>query len=137
MNTKIIGIFDSQQEVVDEIKKYEAEGIERNRFSVLAKDEDKTDYLTEKMEVEEQQPANEGVFGVLGGFLAGIGGGIAVPGMASPGTGPFVAAGPMASAFIGNNEDLRNMFLTMGNDELADRYMEELDAGKIILFLEE
>ncbi|MCR2822900.1 general stress protein [Lederbergia panacisoli] len=137
MDTRVIGIFDSQQEVVNEIKKYEAEGIDRSKFSVLAKDEEKTDFLTEKMDVEELEPASEGAFGILGGFLAGIGGGIAVPGMVTPGTGPYMAAGPMASVFAGNNEDLRNMFLSMGNDELADRYMEELDEGKIILFIEE
>ncbi|MBW8348991.1 general stress protein [Bacillus sp. IITD106] len=137
METRIIGIFDSQQEVINEIKKYEAQGIDRSKFSVLAKDEGKTDYLTEKMDIDEQQPANEGAFGVLGGFLAGIGGGIAVPGMAYPGTGPLIAAGPFASALVGNNEDLRNMFLSMGNEELADRYIEELEAGKIILFLDE
>ncbi|MBS4199077.1 general stress protein [Bacillus sp. FJAT-49732] len=137
MGSQIVGIFDSQQEVINEIKNYEAKGMERSKFSVLAKDESKTDYLTEKMDVDEQEPANEGAFGLLGGFLAGIGGGIAVPGMAIPGIGPLMAAGPIASAFVGNNEDLRNMFISMGNEELADRYMEELDAGKIILFLDE
>ncbi|MCJ8006381.1 general stress protein [Lederbergia wuyishanensis] len=137
MGTQIVGIFDSQQEVINEIKKYETQGIDREKFSVLAKDESKTDYLTEKMDVDEQHPANEGAFGILGGFLAGIGGGVAVPGMSVPGTGPIMAAGPMASAFVGNNGDLRNMFLSMGNEELTDRYMEDLDAGKIILFLED
>jgi len=53
METRIIGIFDSQQEVINEIKKYEAQGIDRSKFSVLAKDEGKTDYLTEKMDIDE------------------------------------------------------------------------------------
>lgn len=138
MESQIIGVYDSEQEVVQEIKKYESDGIDRNKFSIMAKDDTSTDYLTENMDVDEKHPANHQAFGILGGIFAGIGGGVVVPGMTQPGTGPIVAAGPIASTITSkNNEDIRKMFSSMGvNKADYDNYIRELEAGKIILFLD-
>lgn len=138
MAAKVIGVFDSEREVINAIKQYQADGLDPNDFSVMARDEEKTDYIHEKTDVEEMEPVNEGAFGIIGGFLAGIGGGLYVPGMATPGIGPYIAAGPLASTFSGgSHEELKNMFTNLGLDELsADNYIDELNEGKIILFLE-
>ncbi|MBS4221837.1 general stress protein [Lederbergia citrea] len=138
MDTSVVGVFESQQEVINEIKKYQAEGIDPKKFSVLAKDDSKIEILTEEMNVEERNPANEGAFGILGGFLAGIAGGVAVPGMSTPIGGPILAAGPIAGAFPGGSKDeLKIMFSSIGIDgQTAENYINELDAGKILLFLE-
>ncbi|CAM4012869.1 general stress protein [Lederbergia lenta] len=139
MAAKVIGVFDSEREVINAIKQYQADGLDPNHFSVMARDEEKTEYIHEKTDVEEMEPVNEGAFGIIGGFLAGIGGGLYVPGMATPGVGPYIAAGPLASTFSGGSyEELKKMFTNLGLDEhSADNYIEELNEGKIILFLEE
>ncbi|MEK3886496.1 general stress protein [Bacillus sp. FSL K6-3431] len=138
MAAKVIGVFEDQQEVVIKIKQYQSDGMDPNQFSVMARDEDTTEFIHDKTDVEEKEPANEGAFGIIGGFLAGIGGGLYVPGIATPAIGPYVAAGPIASTFSGGSyEELKKMFTTMGMDEYsAEEYIEDLNKGRIILFLE-
>lgn len=139
MADKVIGVFENEDHVINAIEQYVSDGIDPNHFSVMARDEDKTEYITDKTDVEEKHPSSQGAFGILGGFLAGLGGGLYVPGMATPGVGPYIAAGPIASTFSGGSyEDLKGMFNSMGMDEVsAEEYIEELNNGKILLFLNE
>ena len=139
MQSKVLGVFDNEQEVIISIKAYESAGADPKNFSVLARDEDKTDYITEEMNVSEKRPANGEMFGILGGFLSGMSGGMVIPGMVTPGIGPYMAAGPIASAFTGDSyDDMKNMFTSLGLDEeSAEGYIQELDEGKIILFQED
>lgn len=139
MPAKVIGVYSNELEVIEVIKSYESEGVDPKSFSVFAKDENKTEHITDEVDVSERNPINKGAFGIIGGFLAGIGGGFFVPGLLNPGLGPIIAAGPMAASISGGSYDeVKNMFTSAGiNVNSADKYIEELNKGKIILFLED
>ncbi|HEY4553566.1 MAG TPA: general stress protein [Bacillaceae bacterium] len=138
MTAKVIGVYNTEQEVIETINRYKSKGIDPNKFSILAKDEQRTEYITEETDIQERPHVNEEAAGLIGGFLAGIGGGIAVPGLTVPGVGPLMAAGPLAAMLSGSGkEDLHGTFEAMGVDEkAAAHYVKELENGMIILFVE-
>lgn len=132
---RVIGVYENEQEVIEKIKNFEAEGIESKHFSVLARDDHKTKFLADELNVEEKQHENSGFFGAIGSFL----GGGALPVTSSLGSAPFIAAGPMAATLLGGGTDgLRSVLQSVDLDEgVVDNYIAELDEGKIILFLED
>lgn len=132
-SARIVGIYDSEEEVVKEIKKYESEGVTSDNFSVLAKDDQVVKSLKEKIDLDEAKPDG---LGLLGGFFTNSGGTVnaGVSSMtggatgANPGPGMF-PLGLFAPGVIDHEE-------LIGLDSNGkDRYLEELDNGKIILFL--
>ncbi|MBO0993016.1 general stress protein [Bacillus sp. SD088] len=129
--SKVVGVFDSEDEVIEEIRKYEKKGVKRDNFSVLAKDDKKTEYLTEKMDVDDENSG--GPFDFLSGFLAGAGPAAGVP--TGTTTGATSGAGVLAIGPIVSGLQEGTMYDWENN--LSDEYTEELDNGKILLLLKE
>ncbi|RST73007.1 hypothetical protein D4T97_014055 [Siminovitchia acidinfaciens] len=138
MDIGVVGIYDTEEEVIDVIKTFLLEGFQEENFSVLAVDESKTDLIEKEMQVHERHIASEEAFGIISGFLTGISGGFIVPGLTIPGLGPIIAAGPLASLIDGkSHKDIKDLLITSGlNEEEAERHAEQLNEGKIILFYE-
>lgn len=138
MDTSVVGIYNTEEEVINAIKTFLLEGFQKENFSVLAVDETKTDLIEEKTQVRERHIANEEAFGIISGFLTGISGGFIVPGLTTPGLGPIIAAGPLASLIDGrSHKDIKDLLTSSGlNEKEAEGYVDQLNGGKIILFYE-
>lgn len=132
-NSRVVGVFDSENEVIEEIKKYEEKGVKRSNFSVLARDDKKTEYLTDKMDVDDE--SSSGPFGFLSGFLAGAGTAAGIPTGTGTGTGWTSGAGVLAIGPIVTGLQEGSTY-DWGNN-LPDEYIDELDRGKILLLLKE
>jgi hypothetical protein len=81
---------------------------------------------------------NEAAYGTIAGFLSGIGGAIAVPGLGVPGIGPLLAAGPFASMFSEDSEeDLKELLMSLDlSERTAERYVQKVEQGSVMVFLE-
>lgn len=138
MDTRVIGIYDTEEELIDVIKTFLLEGYEEEDFSVLAMDQSKAESIEQETQVPERHVASEEAFGIISGFLTGISGGFIIPGLTIPGAGPMIAAGPLASLIEGkSHKDIMDLLVASGlNDEEASKYADQLKEGKIILFHE-
>ncbi|MFS0646672.1 sulfate transporter [Siminovitchia sp. 179-K 8D1 HS] len=139
MNLSLIGVYDSESDVVTAVKTYELKGYKTEKFSVLALEEEKMNSIQTKTRIHHQHPASEEAFGIISGFLTGISGGFIVPGLTVPGIGPLIAAGPLAAYFEGTSrKDVKDLLLSCGlSEENANEYFSKLTSGKILLFYEE
>lgn len=138
MDIGVIGIYDTEEEVIGVIKTFLMEGFREENFSVLAVDQSKTDVIEKETHVHDRHVASEEAFGIISGFLTGISGGFLIPGLTIPGVGPIIAAGPLASLIDGkSHRDVKDLLITSGlNEEEAEKYADQLYEGKIILFYE-
>ena len=138
MSMGVIGIYDTEEEVIQVIKTYLLKEYKENNFSVLAADSTKMNRIEEQTNVHDKHVASEEAFGIISGFLTGISGGFVVPGLTIPGLGPIIAAGPLASMIEGSSHhDVHDLLLAYGlSKEVANDYVNQLNNGKIILFYE-
>lgn len=138
MSISVVGIYDTEEEVIGVIKTFLLEGFKEENFSVLAVDESKTELIENETNVHDRHAASEEAFGIISGFLTGISGGFVVPGLTVPGLGPIIAAGPLASLIEGkSHKDVKDLLITSGlKAEEAKKYADQLYEGKIILFYE-
>lgn len=141
MSKMVIGVYDSEPEAIQGIQSLIDQGYSAKDVSILAKDEGTMDRVTDRTNVEEEhldEDVNEAAYGTIAGFLTGIGGAIAVPGLGVPGIGPLLAAGPFASMFNGDSEDdLKELLLSLDlSERTADRYVQRIEQGSIMVFLE-
>ena len=138
MNFSVVGIYDTEKEVIGVIKTFLLEGFKEENFSVLAVDESKIGLIEKETNVHDKHVSSEEAYGIISGFLTGISGGFIVPGLTVPGLGPIIAAGPLASLIEGkSHKDVKDLLITSGlKEEDADRYADQLNEGKIILFYE-
>jgi hypothetical protein len=141
MKKDIIGTYDREAPALEAIKELVAKGYSPSDISIVAKDEEVLDDITNKTHVNEERVDDDDVdsatYGTIAGFLTGIGGAIAVPGLGVPGVGPLLAAGPFASMFDDGDEGMKEVLLKMDVSEAdAERYMQDLEDGKIIVMAE-
>ncbi|MBD8007603.1 general stress protein [Bacillus norwichensis] len=138
MSFTVVGVYDTAEEVIDVIKTSIHEGFKEEKFSVLAADESKTEFIEQETNVHDRHAASEEAYGIISGFLTGISGGFIVPGLTVPGMGPIIAAGPLASLIQGkSHHDVKDLLITMGlNEGNTQKYVAHLNEGKIILFYE-
>lgn len=138
MNVSLIGVYDSESDVMNVVKTYESEGFKTENFSILALEDTKMNAIQKETRIHHQHPASEEALGIISGFLTGISGGFMVPGLTVPGIGPLVAAGPLASYFEGTSpKDVKDLLLSCGlSEEEANQYFSKLKNGKILLFYE-
>ncbi|WNB91283.1 general stress protein [Bacillus sp. NEB1478] len=141
MKKDIIGTYDREAAALEAIKGLVAKGYSPSEISIVAKDEEVLDQISDKTHVNEEKVNDDDVdsatYGTIAGFLTGIGGAIAVPGLGVPGVGPLLAAGPFASMFDDGDEDMKDVLLRMDvSEEDAERYMQDLEDGKIIVMAE-
>ncbi|MDR7071332.1 general stress protein [Fictibacillus barbaricus] len=141
MKKDIIGTYDREAPALEAIKELVAKGYSPSDISIVAKDEEVLDDISNKTHVNEERVKDDDVdsatYGTIAGFLTGIGGAIAVPGLGVPGVGPLLAAGPFASMFDDGDEGMKEVLLKMDVSEAdAERYMQDLEDGKIIVMAE-
>ncbi|UVI30884.1 general stress protein [Paenibacillus spongiae] len=138
---KIVGVFDTYQGAIDAIEGLKRQGYLSDEISVIAKDKDEAEEVTETTETKTAEGLAAGLTtgGVLGGvtgLLAGIGA------LAIPGIGPILAAGPIAATITGAavgawTGGLVGGLIGMGipQDE-AERYDEYVRNGRILVMVD-
>lgn len=141
MKKDIIGTYTKEEEAVGAIKALVEKGYQPSDISIVAKDDDMLESVADETHVNEEKVIDDDIdsatYGTIAGFLTGIGGGIAVPGLGVPGVGPLLAAGPFASMFDDGEKDMKEILLKMDVSESdAERYMQDLQDGKIIVMVE-
>lgn len=136
MNLSLIGVYDSEQDVINMVKTCESKGFKTESFSVLALEDAKINSIQKETHIQHQHSSSEEAFGIISGFLTGISGGFIVPGLTVPGLGPLLAAGPLASYFEGtSHQDVKDLLLSCGlHEDEADACYSHLESGKILLF---
>jgi hypothetical protein len=141
MKKDVIGTYAREEDALIAIKNLVGKGYSPSDISIVAKDDELLDDITNKTHVNEEKVTDDDVdsatYGTIAGFLTGIGGAIAVPGLGVPGVGPLLAAGPFASMFDDGDDNMREVLLRMDVSEAdAERYMQDLEDGKIIVMVE-
>ncbi|MFC7370209.1 general stress protein [Fictibacillus iocasae] len=142
MKRHITGAYETEREAVSAIKEMIHRGYESQHISIVAKDDDTLSSIADQTHVIEKRVVEDDLdnatYGTIAGFLAGIGGGIAVPGLGVPGVGPLLAAGPFASMFTHDEKDFKEVLLEQDlSEEEAEKYTTALIDGKIIVMVDE
>lgn len=141
MKKDIIGTYAREEEAVGAIKALVDKGYKPSEISIVAKDDEIVDSVADETHVNEEKVLDDDMdsatYGTIAGFLTGIGGGIAVPGLGVPVVGPLLAAGPFAAMFDDGENDMKEILLKMDvSEEEAESYMQDLEDGKIIVMVE-
>jgi hypothetical protein len=141
MNKDIIGTYSREEEAVGAIKSLVDKGFSPSEISIVAKDDELVDNVADETHVKEEKVIDDDVdsatYGTIAGFLTGIGGGIAVPGLGVPGVGPLLAAGPFAAMFDDGEKDMKEILMKLDvSEDDAERYMQDLQDGKILVMVE-
>ena len=141
MKKDIIGTYTKEEEAVGAIKALVEKGYHPSDISIVAKDDEMVDHVADETHVNERKitedDADSATYGTIAGFLTGIGGGIAVPGLGVPGVGPLLAAGPFAAMFDHDETDMKEILQNMDVSESdAERYLQDLQDGKILVMVE-
>lgn len=137
----IVGYYDTEQEAVHAIEELKREGYVADDISVISKNRDDVDYITDETDTKAPEGAatgatTGGVLGGLGGVLAGLGA------LAIPGIGPVVAAGPIIAGLTGAAAGagvggLAGALIGMGiPEEEAHRYNDYVNEGKILVLVD-
>lgn len=145
---KIVGIFKTEEHAIKAIEGLRSSGYTDDEISIITKDDDKYDSLTDKVgkditnnkEVASGAAAGAvtgGTIGGLGGLLLGLGA------LAIPGVGPIVAAGPIAAAITGALAGgavggLAGALVDYGVPEVeAKEYEERINDGDILVLVDD
>lgn len=137
----IVGAYDTEQEAIQAVEKLRAEGYRPEDISVISKNQEDVDAVTEETGTKTEEglaagAATGGVLGGLTGLLAGVGA------LAIPGIGPIVAAGPIAATLTGaavgaGAGGIAGALIGMGiPEEEAHRYEADVKSGKILVLVD-
>ncbi|MFD1705731.1 general stress protein [Siminovitchia sediminis] len=137
----VIGSYDTEQEAVTAIEQLKREGYNEEDISVISKNRQEVDDITEETDTKAPEgaatgAATGGVLGGLGGVLAGLGT------LAIPGIGPVIAAGPIVAGLTGAAAGagvggLAGALIGMGiPEDEARRYDDEVNQGKILVLVD-
>ncbi|MBS4177289.1 general stress protein [Lederbergia citrea] len=137
----VIGYYDTEQEAVNAIEQLKREGYRTEDISVISKNREDVDHITEETDTKAAEGAATGVatggaLGGLGGVLAGLGA------LAIPGIGPVIAAGPVIAGLTGAAAGagiggLAGALIGMGiPEEDAHRYNDYVNEGKILVLVD-
>ena len=140
-NKHIAGAYDTEQEAIQAVEKLRAEGYRPEDISVISKNKDDVDAVTEETGTKTEEglaagAATGGILGGLTGLLAGVGA------LAIPGIGPIVAAGPIAATLTGaavgaGAGGIAGALIGMGiPEEEAHRYEADVKSGKILVLVD-
>ncbi|MFM9277194.1 general stress protein [Paenibacillus jiagnxiensis] len=142
METKrIVGVFDTEREASRAIEDLKLQGIPRDEISVITKDRDDLNAISEETGTKAPQgvatgAATGGLLGGVAGLLAGIGA------LAIPGIGPILAAGPIAATLTGaavgaGAGGLVGGLVGLGiPEDEAREYESYVDQGKILVLVD-
>jgi hypothetical protein len=136
----IVGVYQSEQEAIAAIEDLQKWGYDKSEISVIGKDRNDLDSVTEQTGTAVEDTAATGAItgGAVGGatgLLAGLGA------LAIPGIGPIVAAGPIAASIMGaltgaSLGGLTGALIGLGiPDDDAKYYEESVEEGKILVLV--
>jgi uncharacterized membrane protein len=140
-NKRVVGSYATEDEAVETIERLKAEGYRAEDISVISKNRDDLDAVSEETGTKTEEglaagAAAGGALGGLTGLLVGIGA------LAIPGIGPIVAAGPIAATLTGaavgaGAGGLAGALIGMGiPEEEANRYEAEVKEGRILILVD-
>lgn len=141
MKNYVIDVYENEQQVVEVVERLKERGYKTEEISVIAKNTKNLPEFT-----QEVKPSNKdgAIAGALTGGTLGIAGVIAgISAVVVPGLGAVLAAGPIIStiggAVLGASSGaggLKHALMEIGvPDEEAERYSEDVQEGKILVFL--
>lgn len=138
---KIVGVFHTEQEVMDTIERLQAQGYRMDEISVIAKDRNEITTVIEERGTKGPEGVTAGA--VTGGALGGIGGLLLGMGaLAIPGIGPFIAAGPIVAGLTGmavgaGSGSLIGGLIGLGfPEDEAKIYNDYLESGHILVLVD-
>lgn len=140
-DTHVLGYYDTELEAVIAIEQLKREGYSSDDISVISKNRENVDHITEETDTKAVEGAATGaaaggMLGGLGGLLAGLGA------LAIPGIGPVIAAGPIIAGLTGAAAGagvggLAGALIGMGiPEDEAHRYNDYVNEGKILVLVE-
>lgn len=145
-NKALVGIFETENEAINVIKRLKEAGYHEDDITVIAKDKDKMDRVEDETDIDtETKDYAEKVAGgaAVGGTLGGLAAALPALGLLSiPGIGPIMAAGPIAGILGGVISGgvaggLIGALVKLGVDEEdAKDYEYLIEQGKILILVE-
>lgn len=97
---KVVGVFHHPEEAISAIEGLKRQGYTSDEISVLAKDDNQTDVVSQETGTKAQEGFAGGM--TVGSILGGSAGLLASAGLiAIPGIGPILAVGPIAATLTG------------------------------------
>ena len=142
----LIGIFDTEHEAINVIKRLKEIGYREDDITVIAKDKEKMERIDDQTDVDTESPGDGSKVGAgaaIGGAVGGLAAALPALGLlAIPGIGPILAAGPIAvilggAVAGGVAGGLIGALTEMGvSDEDAKEYKHQIEQGKIIVMVE-
>lgn len=145
MDKKIVGVFQTEAAAIEAIKRLKETGYADSEISVLARQKDKLNRISDITNTDVDNDAVDGAVGgaVTGGVIGGIGALLVELGvLAIPGVGPFLAAGPIAATLAGIVAGgavggVVGALVDMGVDKTdAEEYKTYLDRGDILVLVD-
>lgn len=141
MTDKAVGVFLTDREAAGAIEELKRHGYERDDISVISKNREEAEALSEKADTKAPEgaaggAAAGGILGGVGGLLAGLGA------LAIPGIGPLLAAGPIATALAGiavgaTGGGLVGGLIGLGIPEAdAHTYHEHVGGGRLLVIVD-
>ncbi|GAU79183.1 general stress protein [Fusibacter sp. 3D3] len=141
----LVGIFESENEAINVIKRLKEIGYSEDEITVIAKDKDKMDRLEDETDIDTKNHGDSdevGVGAAIGGVLGGLVAALPALGLlAIPGVGPILAAGPIVSILGGVIAGgvaggLIGGLVELGVDKQdAEAYEKQIKQGKIVIFV--
>ncbi|RNF39429.1 general stress protein [Planococcus salinus] len=138
----VVGYYNNENEAIEAIEDLKRQGYRPEDISVLSKDKDETEKVTEETGTHAGEGAATGA--VTGGALGGLGGVLAGLGaLAIPGIGPIVAAGPIVAGLTGAAAGagiggLAGALIGLGvPEEEAKEYETRFNEGKILVLIDD
>lgn len=140
--SRVVGSYRTEEQAIEAIEDLKRQGHRPEDISVISKNEDEANAVTDETDTEAAEgaatgAATGGVLGGVGGVLAGIGA------LAIPGIGPIVAAGPIAAGLTGAAAGagvggLAGALIGMGvPEDEAKEYEGRFNEGEILVLVEE
>ncbi|EIM06621.1 hypothetical protein A1A1_10051 [Planococcus antarcticus DSM 14505] len=129
--SKVVGSYETENEAIRAIEDLQQQGHNNKDISVLSKDKQETETITEETETHAGEGAATGA--LTGGALGGIGA------LAIPGIGPIIAVGPIAAGLTGAaaGAGVGGLIGLGVPDDEAEMYETHFNEGKILVLVEE
>ena len=142
----LVGIFETENEAINVIRRLKETGYQENEITVLAKDKKQMEHIDDTTKVDTKTKSDNGKVGTgatVGAVLGGVAAAIPALGLlVIPGIGPLLAAGPVAAILGGVVAGgvaggLVGVLAQLGvNEEDAKEYENHIEQGKILVLVE-
>ena len=141
MKNHVIGVYENEQQAVEVVEELKGKGYTTEDISVIAKNIKELSEITQEVKPTTMDGA---IAGALTGGAIGIAGVLAgLSAVLIPGFGAVLAAGPIITtiggAVVGANSGaggLKHALMEIGiPDDEAERYSNDVQDGKILVFL--